>query len=62
VVAAAGGMAVASAGGGCGDPVVVTAMVKRCPAGTRYVRAAGVGQSYCTTVATVAFWCQLDCI
>jgi len=55
VVVAAGGLAVASAGGAGGDPVVVMAGVKRCQAGTRYVRAAGVGQSYCITVATVAF-------
>jgi len=42
--------------------VVVTAGVWRCQAGTPYVRAAGVGQSYCITVATVAFRCHLDCI
>ena len=62
VVIAAGGAAVASAGGAGGDPVVVAAGVKRCQAGTRYVRAAGVGQSYCITVAIVAIRCHLDCI
>ena len=62
VVVAAGGAAVASAGGAGGDPVVVAAGVKGCQAGARYVRAAGVGQSYCITVATVAFQCHLDCI
>jgi len=62
VVVAAGGAAVTSAGGAGGDPVVVAAGVKRCQAGTRHARAAGVGQSYCITVATVAFRCHLDCI
>jgi len=62
VEVAAGGVAVASAGGACGDPVVVTAGVKRCQAGTRYVRAAGVGQSYSINLATVAFRYHLDCI
>jgi len=62
VVVAAGGAAVASAGGAGGDPVVVAAGVKRCQAGTRYVRAAGVGQYYGISVATVAFRCHLDCI
>ena len=61
-VVGAGGVAVISAGGACGDPVVVTAGVKRCQAGTRYVRAACAGQSYYITVATVAFRCHLDCI
>jgi len=62
VAVAAGGAAVAFAGGACCDPVVVAAGVKRCQAGTRYVRAAGAGPSYCITVATVAFRCHLDCI
>jgi len=62
VVVAAGGVAVAFAGGACGDPVVVKTGVKMCQAGTRYVRAAGVGQSYSFTVATVAFRNHLDCI
>ena len=52
----------ASAAGAGGDPVVVAAGVKRCLAGTQYVRAAGAGPSYCITVATVAFRCHLDCI
>ena len=62
VAVAAGGGAAASAGGAGGDPVVVAAGVKRCQAGTRYVRAAGAGPSYCVTVATVAFRCHLGCI
>ena len=62
VVVAAGGAAVSSEGGAGGDPVVDAAGVERCQAGTRYVRAAGVSQSYCITVATVAFRCHLDCI
>ena len=62
VAVAAGGAPVASAGGAGGDPVVVAAGVKRCQAGTRYVRAAGAGPSSWLTVATVAFRCHLDCI
>jgi len=50
----------ASAAGAGGDPVVVTA------GGVAVASAgglgAGVGQSYFITVATVAFWCHLDCI
>jgi len=61
-VVAAGGAAVASTVGAGGDLVVVAAGVKKCQAGTRYVRAAGVGQSYCITVAALAFRCHLDCI